>query len=1321
MRPSRTVFREALLIFALLGLVLEFANAQQSVPPLIVQAVDETKLTVLRGNTHPLARTAFDHGPVAGNLPLSRMLLLLQRSRQQETALESLLQQQQDKSSPNYHSWLAPLQFGEQFGPAEQDIQTITSWLASEGFVVNHVSNGRVVIEFSGTALQVKNAFHTEIHEYDVNGQIHYANSSDPEIPTALTPVVAGIVSLHNFARKPLYHIAGVFPRGEDASHNRLLRTPSFETPLFTAGGGCGLNSTVCYALGPYDFATIYNILPLWNATPAIDGTGQTIAIVGQSDIYPQDVSNFRSDFGLPAPNLNIIYDGPNPGKLATEGDETESDLDVEWSGAIAKGATVDFVVSGTTNSSEGVDLSAEYIVDNDLAPVMSESYGDCELNLGTTGNQFYDQLWQQAAAEGITVFVAAGDSGSAVCDQGSSSAATNGLAVNGIASTPYDVSVGGTDFNDLSNPATYWNSTNNSTTWESAKSYIPEMTWNDTCTSSEFFQFTGTTNAESDCNDSASIYWPAFLAPVGGSGGASDCTAPTGSSASSCAGGYAKPAWQTGGGVPNDGKRDVPDLAMFAGDGLNASFYLVCETDIYEGCADDVFNMVPIGGTSAPTPSLAGIMAMVNQKTQSRQGNANYVLYPFAAQQGASCNSSAAITSSCVFYDVTTGTNAMPCVTGSLNCVTDTSGDQTGVLSGYSASAGYDLATGLGSVNVANLANNWTTVAFDPTLTTLTLNGGNAVNITHGASVNFSVAVTPQTGTGTPTGLVSLLTSTGPAAGTFTLSNGLVSATTGLLPGGNYTVTAHYAGDGTFGASDSSPGVPVTVSPESSVTTVQAFTLGANGNPVQFTSGPYGGSTIYLRASVAGQSGQGVATGTVNFTETVNGITGNLAGDPYSLNSEAYTMAPLPGGYYTSFLPGVYSIGANYSGDASFDASTAPAIGFTITKAQTNTTTTNNICTSGSGPCVITSGSSITVFAWVNSTTAASANLPSGTVTFYDNGTELASATVDSSEIPPVASFSTSSLPIGVNNIAAQYSGDSNYVASTSSPASIDAVTVTTVSLTTSSTTIQSGQSVTFTAQVTPRQSGGPTPTGSVSFTANGANIGSPVTLSGTGQAQVATNSLPSGSVEVAANYSGDTNYSASSAVLTETVGGTPTFGMSASPAVITVAAPGQSGSTAVTFIAQGGFAGSAALSGSACSNLPPQSSCSFSPATVTFTSSTTTVPITLTINTTAASSLVPYVLAPKRGPLLFYEAAAVCLVAIFIILFGACRKCDWRTLLSLVLLGLAAFAVGCGGGNGGNTSNGGTPAGDYTGVTVTVRINNVTESINNLSVNVQ
>ena len=920
---ARILLRKLLLASVAAALPLTLAAAQgMGDGSRITRSIDETSLTALKGNTHPLARPEFDRSPAPANLPLDRMLLVLQRSPEQEAGLKTLLDRQQEKSSPNYHAWLTPGQFGRQFGPSDQDIQTITSWLESHGFQVRPVANGRVTIEFSGTAGLVKEAFHTEIHKYAVNGEEHWANSTDPQIPTALTPVVAGIATLHNFPRRPLHRVLGVVSRMKPTERYQLV---SSANPLWTVGGGCGLLGGSCYEVTPYDFATIYNVLPLWNATSPIDGTGQTIAIVGQSDIYPQDFSNFRSDFGLPPATLSIIFNGPAPGFGATTGDELESDLDVEWAGAVARGATIDLVASASTNSSAGVDLSANYIVDNDLAPVMSESYGACELDLGTAGNQFHNQLWQQAAAEGISVFVAAGDSGSAGCDQ-DFPIATQGLAVNGVASTPYNVAVGGTDFNDLQNPTTYWNVNDNPVTQASALSYIPEMSWNDSCTSSEFFQFTGSTNAESDCNNSSSGFFPHFLAPVGGSGGASNCTTSANQSISSCSGGYAKPSWQAGPGVPNDGKRDVPDVSLFAGDGLNANSYVVCETDIYAGCAGPggIYNLVAVGGTSASAPAFAGIMAMVNQKMQSRQGNANYVFYPLASQQEASCNSTGTVGSACTFYDVTTGTIAMPCVTGSPNCLTSVGGDQNGVLSGYGTATGYDLATGLGSVNVFNLLNNWSSVNLQPTVSLVSLNP--TTQITHGSPVNVNITVTPKTGTGVPTGMVALVASTGQEAGTFTLSNGSVSATTGLLPGGSYTVTAHYAGDGTYAASDSTPAIPVTVNSETSTTTVQAFTLGQSGNSVPFTTGPYGGSEVYLQANVAGQSGEGAPTGSVSFTETINGMTTNLAGDPYPLNSEGYIMTAPPGSY-PFFTAGTYSVAASVLAQREMEKRRSPLV----------------------------------------------------------------------------------------------------------------------------------------------------------------------------------------------------------------------------------------------------------------------------------------------------------------------------------------------------------------------------------------------------------
>jgi len=395
----------------------------------IVQPVDEGALITLRGNTHPLAQAQFDRGLAPPDLPMARMLLVLKRSDTQETALERLLDDQQDQNSPSYHQWLTPDQFGQQFGPSDQDIEAISAWLRSHGFQINRVGRGRTVIEFSGTAAQVQQAFRTQIHKFTVNGEEHWANASDPQIPAALAPVVEGIASLHNFPHRPLHRIARASTLG----------------PEFTIG--CGL--ATCYFVGPYDFAKIYNVLPLWNATPALDGTGQSIAIADISNINIQDVTDFRNlFFPTQPPNPpQIILDGPDPGLVP--GAETEALLDVEWAGAVAKGATIKLVVSAPTNSTEGADLAVLYAIENNLAPVVSESFGNCELFLGTAGNSFENVIRQQASAQGITVVTASGDQGSATCDGGGMppAPAIFGLAVSGLASSPYGVAVGGTDF----------------------------------------------------------------------------------------------------------------------------------------------------------------------------------------------------------------------------------------------------------------------------------------------------------------------------------------------------------------------------------------------------------------------------------------------------------------------------------------------------------------------------------------------------------------------------------------------------------------------------------------------------------------------------------------------------------------------------------------------------------------------------------------------------------------------------------------------------------------------------------------------------------
>ncbi len=1295
LQPAR--FLRILLFFAFFSLLLPFNAAAQTAPARITQAVDEANLTILKGNTYYLARAKYDRGAAPSSLPMNRMLLVLQRSPQQESALELLLDQQQDQSSPNYHQWLTPQQFGQQFGPSDQDIQKITSWLQSHGFQVAPISNGRTVIEFSGTAGQVQEAFHTAIHKYSVptkSGALedHWANPVDPSIPAALAPVVAGIDTLHNFPRKAMHVARGAYTKNTETGIIKPIGPADSAAPSLTTG--CGQQT--CYFLGPYDFAAIYNVSGLWNGSPAIDGTGQTIAIIGESDVDFKDIEGFQNMFGLPTKDPVLVLDGPDPG--AVEGDETESDLDLEWSGSVAKGATIDFVIAATTNTTLGVDLAAQHAIDKNIAPIISESYGICELGLGTTGNQFYSAMWQQAAAQGITVLIAAGDSGSAACDSQDNpppAPAEYGLEVSGFASTPYNVAVGGTDFNDLANPSTYWNASNAATTQASAKGYIPEIPWDDSCTSIAIVFFGYSSNALTNCNDPNLLDIAVWT--VGGGGGKSGCTVNNGNNPSSCSGGYAKPSWQTGKGVPSDAKRDLPDVALFASGGyISGSAYIICEAEFTDGsyCSAQNQDFLTVGGTSASTPSFAAIMAMVLQKTGSRQGNANYILYQLAAQSGASCTSSGAPASNCIFYDITTGTNAMPCDDTQpqpVNCGTPGS-EGIGILTGYNSTAGYDLSTGLGSVNAANLVNKWSTItsALKPSATTLSLNP--TTSIAHGTPVTVKIGVTPTPpGTGTATGNVALLSTTtiDPGVTDFALTNGSVNTTTDVLPGGSYNVTAHYPGDGTFAASDSTP-VSVTVTPEGSKTAVTFLTQNSQGFPLPFSSGPYG-SAVYLRADVSGNSGNGVPTGTVTFKDSNAAITGIPA---LTLNSQGNVLPTDP---TFTFTAGTHSITGAYSGDPSFNASTSPASSFTITQALTTAAPPNV----GNGTSIF--GSAALVSGTV--TAQSCGNLPTGTITFFDGATQLGtpqtlqSSTNSNCAVQATASLTTSAYTLGANSITYKYSGDTNYAPAVSAPAQVDAQIGTSVALTSSAPTSQQGQSITFTATITPGKSGGPAMTGNVSFLGNSVTLGT-IPLSN-GQAQLVTSALPSGNVEVVANYSGDTNYSAATFTINQQVTPGPDFNISFAPPTVNVSAPGSSGSTVVTVNAMNGFTASVSLTG--CSNLPSESTCSFTPATVTAGGTST-----IKVSTTAPSSLAPLSRHIDFGGRRTTAGAirVLLLCAALLALAIQARRRRWNLASALLMFTLLVGIGACGGGGGGGSTgptNPGTPVVANQVITVT------------------
>jgi len=970
-----------------------------AVPARITQAIDETQLVRLKGNVHPLARPEFDQGAVPDSTPMNRMLLLLQRSPEQEATLQQLMAEQQTKDSPNFHKWLTPQQFGAQFGPADADIQTVTDWLTRQGFHGIKVAAGKTVIEFSGTAGQARNAFQTEIHRYQVNGELRQANSADPQIPAALTPVLAGIVSLHNFPRKSMVH-----RRAETFSGQK----ENISKPLFTTSSGCGPAPNFplpCYVVGPADFAKIYNLPPA-----PLDGTGVTIALVADSNIDPNDVAAFRSLLGLSAnfTSSNIILNGPDPGISGPNGDEGEADLDAQTAGMVAPGATINLVVSEGTLTAAGIDLSALYIVDNNSADVLSESFGVCEPALGTAGNAFYNALWEQAAAQGISVMVSAGDNGSAGCDDFTSqSTATKGLAVSGIASTPFNVAVGGTDFDDAGTQTTggFWSTTNAAGTRESAQGYIPEIPWNDTCAATAT-----NTNLNTVCASANGI--------AAASGGPSNCATQTATGA--CTGGYPKPSWQSGI-TPTDSARDLPDVSLFASDGQNSdSFYLFCQADALKSgsspsCAPDAqghFSFFGAGGTSASSPAFAGIIALINQQQKSRQGNVNPVLYTIAkAETFANCNSTTTpLTGSatCVFYDVTKGNNSVPCAGRSTTtCSSQTTGTN-GVLVTASGSTtpafmtgtGYDLATGLGSVNVTNLAAAWKTAVgtFKGTTTATKINGATTpVTITHGASVTLSATVASTT-TGTPTGDVSFPapTAVNGGVGAATLSAGTATLQTTFLPGGSYSLKAHYAGDGTFAPSDDPTGVSMTVNPEASKLQAGIVTFDSAGNVLSANATTFAyGSPYILRFDILNHTG--TSTNCQPLTATTQAQLSGCAFDATGTVTATDNGSPLDAGTFgvnsqghaedqpIQLPPGTHNVSASYSGDISYSApGAATVLALTVTQAATSTSVT-------ASPSSIASGGSITLAA--NVATNSSGVGPTGMVQFKNGSTALGSA----------------------------------------------------------------------------------------------------------------------------------------------------------------------------------------------------------------------------------------------------------------------------------------------------------------------------------------
>ncbi len=712
----------------------QLQNAQ-SAAVMVTAPVEEARMVTLAGNVRREANALNDRGAVSKDVQLDHMLLQLKRPADREAALNHAIEEMHRPGSPDFHRWLTAEQLGAQYGPNPADIAAVTGWLKNHGFEVNGVAKSGMVIDFSGTAEQVKGAFRTELHELKVRGERHMANMQEPQVPAALAGVVVGVASLNDFRPKPAN--TGISAARIDAASKAIVpqATPS-QTLATKAAAPDFTVSSATQVVVPDDLHTIYNFNPVYKS--GVTGKGQTVVVIEDTDVYTtQDWYIFRKIFGLAKyaqGSFTQVHPGgcKDPGVLV--GNDGEAILDAEYSSAAAPNAAIELASCADTATTFGGLLAMQSLINDVLPPpIISISYGECEAGLGAAGNATYSSAYQQAAAEGVSVFVSSGDEGAASCDA-NQPAATSGIAVSGFASTPYNVAVGGTDFGDTfaGTNSQYWNAKNNAT-YGSAKSYIPEIPWNDSCASTLITNLVGYNvpyGANGFCNSAEGEKY--FLTTASGSGGPSNCaygnTSPlngTPADSGTCKG-YAKPNYQRGVfGNPGDGVRDLPDVSLFAANGVFGHYYVFCYSQPAKNtggapCTGDPANWSGAGGTSFAAPIVAGVQALVNQSTGTPQGNPNYVYYALAKQEYSgtgnnSCNSTLGngIDNSCTFNDVTEGDMDVNCL-GTFNCYTPSG--VNGVLSvsskayekAYNTRAGWDFATGIGTLNVNNLVTNW-------------------------------------------------------------------------------------------------------------------------------------------------------------------------------------------------------------------------------------------------------------------------------------------------------------------------------------------------------------------------------------------------------------------------------------------------------------------------------------------------------------------------------------------------------------------------------------------------------------------------------------
>jgi subtilase family serine protease len=840
---SRSLFSN---ILPAVGLVFALSPLGHAVSPNRIAAVAAESRAALPHTVSPRVKNAADLGSARSDRVLDSLTLRFNMTAAQQTALTQLLSDQQNPSSPRYHQWLTPEMYGAQFGLSSADLAKVSAWLTSQGFTITGVARSSTSITFKGTVDQAQKAFHTSIHSLNFNGEQHFANTTDAALPASIAGVVSTITGLNNFRLK-------------SRAVPRTVKTDLLN-PKYTSSVSGG------HFIAPGDFYTIYDSNALISngitgaGVGAGTGGGYDIAVMGQVDLSLSDVAAFRAASGLAANVPTVKVYGTDPGaatsstSVPSTGDLAEAQLDVEWSGASAPAAKIVYV-----NSTDVINTSLPSAIDNNLAPIITISYGECEAAATISGMDAFGQLFQQANSQGITIVGPSGDSGATDCDY-QVATATQGLAVDFPGSSPFVTSAGGTMFNDgtATHETAYWyDSPNNGPTGGSAKSYIPETVWNETTST----------------------------ALGAGGGGASAFNS--------------KPSWQTGIGVPNDSARDVPDISLNAA--ANHDGYLFCvQGSCTNGYRDSAGNLSVVGGTSVAAPSFAGILALVEQKNGTRIGNANPILYALA--NSAFYND--------VFHDITSGNNNSPCETGTPNC-------PSGGSIGYTAGIGYDQATGWGTIDANNLATKWTLVTpivdtgATRTISQTSLTTSSSICGISGGSLPLTVTVANGTfnssgnqNSGTPTGTVQLLVDNAAVGQPVALSNGTASLTldTSALSSGGHTVSVLYSGDPTYAGSKGtlvgSDGsltpidVVSTTSPDFSVTPCNATATAKAGGAapgIVLTFTPFQGFTGPITLSVS--ANQTVSAG-YSFSpalSSTNTITINSTSVPVTLTLSAF------------------------------------------------------------------------------------------------------------------------------------------------------------------------------------------------------------------------------------------------------------------------------------------------------------------------------------------------------------------------------------------------------------------------------------------------